>query len=273
MKKVGLALGGGGAKGLAHILMLETFDEMGIKPSCIAGTSIGSIMGALYSFGLSGSEIRGIFDKLIVSKQDSLKSILTKKDVLRWFDFLDVEFRRGGLLRGDKIIDYLNRYLKTSTFEGLQIPFKAVATDFWTCEEVVLDSGELLPAIKASMGLPGIFTPVSTHDRILIDGGGVNPLPHDLIHECEVTVAIDIMGTREEGRHKVPGVAEAIFATFQIMQNSIIAEKLKQHPPDIYIKPTISNVEMLEFYKADKIYEQAKPAQEQLKKELEKCLS
>lgn len=273
MKKIGLALGGGGAKGLAHIPMLEVFDEMGIRPHRMSGTSIGSIIGALYASGIRAEQIREGVNRMVITKGDGFRQALRKTDVLKWLDFMDIEFGRGGLFKGDRFIRFLYDAMKISTFEELKIPFRVTATDFWTSEAVVLQSGELLPAVKASMGLPGVFTPVKIGDRVLIDGGGVNPVPYDILDDCDVVVAVDVMGKMREHKSKLPTVVRAVLGAFDIMQNSIIAEKLKHSPPDIYIKPDIVGVDILDFYKADIVYEQSGPAQRQLREELERHLS
>lgn len=273
MKKIGLALGGGGAKGLAHIPMLEVFDELGVRPHRIAGTSIGAIMGALYASGLSGAKIRKIVDSVVVKKGASFREALRRKDALKWIKFLELELGRTGLFKGDKFIGFLYESMQVNLFEQLKIPLRVVATDFYTSEQVVIDSGDLLGAVKASMGLPGVFTPVTRDGRVLIDGGGVNPVPMDLLEDCDVVVAIDVMGEMRNNGHEVPNLFRAVLGTFDIMQRSIIAEKMKLAPPDIYIKPEIVNVDILEFYKADEIYGQAEPARKTLKKALEDALS
>ena len=271
--KIGLALGGGGAKGLAHIPMLELFDELGIRPHRMAGTSIGSIIGSLYASGLSGARIRSGVDRMVITKGDSFKSALKKRDVLRWIEFLDPQFGRGGLFKGDKFIEFLYESMGADTFEDLEIPLKVVASDFWASEQVVLESGPLLPAVKASMGLPGVFTPVQLEGRVLIDGGGVNPVPYDLLDDCDVVVAIDVMGNMErESGKDLPNLFRAVLGTFDIMQNSIVAEKLKHSPPDIYIRPNIHGVDILEFHKADEVYELAEPARRELREALEQAL-
>ena len=273
MKKIGLALGGGGAKGLAHILMLEVFDELGICPHRISGTSIGAVIGALYASGTSGKQIREKVRSMIVSKEEFFRDALKRKDVFRWIKFLDVELGRGGLFKGEKFMEYLYAAIGVSTFEELKIPLKIVAADFWKSGQVIFDSGELLPAVKASMGLPGIFTPAVINDRILIDGGSVNPLPYDILGDCDITVAVDVMGhMRSQGKHKMPNLFRVISGTFDIMQNSIIAEKLKKNPPDIYIKPGITGVDILEFYKAEEIYLQSAPAAYELRERLQLLL-
>ncbi|MBN1673228.1 MAG: patatin-like phospholipase family protein [Kiritimatiellae bacterium] len=268
MKKLGLALGGGGAKGLAHIPMLEVLDELGIRPHRIAGTSIGAVMGALYASGIGGARIRDGVRRMVISKGDSFREMLKKKDALKWFGFFDWEFGRGGVFKGDKFIEFLFDAMHVATFEQLQIPLRIVATDFWSSEQVILERGDLLPAVKASMGLPGVFTPVTIGERVLIDGGGVNPVPHDILDDCDLVVAIDVMGTLRRDKHNIPNVFRAVLGTFDIMQNSIVTEKLKHSPPDIYIRPDITGVELLEFFKAEEIYEQAAPAAEQLREAL-----
>jgi NTE family protein len=269
MKKIGLALGGGGAKGLAHIPLLEVFDELQIRPHCIAGTSIGAIMGALYASGITARQIRERVQHMVITKGDSFRQILKKKDALKWLQFLDMDFRGIGLFRGDKFIDFLYEAMGVHQFEALDIPLRLVASDFWTSEQVVLDSGELLPAVKASMGLPGVFTPVVLNERVLIDGGAVNPVPHDLLDDCDVVVAIDVMGCMGADQQKIPNLFRAVLGTFDIMQNSIIAQRIKNTPPDIYIKPDISGVDILEFYKAEHVYQQTENARLELRQRLQ----
>ena len=271
--KIGLALGGGGAKGLAHITMLEVFDELNIRPHRMAGTSIGAVMGALYASGLKARQIREGVQQMIISKGDSFKALLKKKDVLTWIKFMDLEFKGHAIFKGDRFIEFLFSAMEIATFEALEIPLRIAATDFWASRQVVLESGELLPAVKASMGLPGVFTPVTIDNRVLIDGGGVNPVPHDLLLDCDVVVAIDVMGTpRDEGKKK-PNLFRAVLATFDIMQNSIIKEKLEKDPPTIYIKPEIQGIDILDFYKANEVYAQAAPAQAMLREQLQRLLS
>ncbi|NQV32671.1 MAG: patatin-like phospholipase family protein [Phycisphaeraceae bacterium] len=271
--KIGLALGGGGAKGLAHIAMLEVFDELHIRPHRMAGTSIGAVLGALYASGLKASQIREGVQRMIISKGDSFKAALKKKDVLKWLQFMDLEFRGHAIFKGDRFIEFLFSAMDIATFEALPIPLRIVATDFWASKQVVLETGELLPAVKASMGLPGVFTPVAINNRVLIDGGGVNPVPHDLLLDCDVVVAIDVMGTPQDEGKKMPNLFRAVLTTFDIMQNSIIKEKLEKHPPTLYIKPKIQGVDILDFYKANEVYAQAKPAQSNLRDQLKRLLS
>ena len=128
-------------------------------------------------------------------------------------------------------------------------------------------------AVRASYSIPGLFAPIKIKNRILIDGGAVNPLPYDLIKkQCDITIAIDITSFNSMNAQEMPSTFDSVFTTYQIMQNSIIQEKLKFVKPDIYIKPNIYDVRVFDFAKADSIFEQARPAKRELKKQLEKFL-
>ena len=267
-KKIGVALGAGGANGLAHILMLEVFDELGLTPQAIAGSSIGSIIGALYASGKTAKEIKDIVDELIVREEDTWKDVFLRKDLLQWMQFLDPELGRGGFISGDAFMAFLYEHIQVDRFEDLTIPLYVVATDFWERQAVVYDSGPLLSAIQGSMALPGLFSPVRRDERILIDGGAVNPVPSDVLPPtCQRVVAIDVSGRRSP--KKDLSFLDTIFNTFQIMQHSIVREKFKDHPPDIIITPDIIDVRALDFQKADTVYEQSRSAKDRLKKELE----
>ena len=135
MKKIGLALGAGGARGLAHIIVLEAFDELGIKPSIISGTSIGAIIGGIYATGVSAKEIIESVNDVIFPKNNRFWEIHRKSDLIKMFDFIDPKFRSsGGILRGNKLENFIDSKLKVKTFEELPIPFRAVATDYYTKE-------------------------------------------------------------------------------------------------------------------------------------------
>lgn len=271
--RVGIALGGGGARGLAHVLMLEVLDELGITPHRIAATSIGAIIGVLYAAGKSGREIRALIDELTVSEQESWLDALSEQNVLRWLNFLLPESRRGGLLNPDGFIEFLDETVGVKRFDQLRIPLRMVATDFWGREAVVLDSGPLMPAVQASMALPGLFAPVTIGERLLVDGGLVNPVPYDLIQtECDITIAVDVIGMATPGEDPTPSYLEATFNAFQILQSTVLSEKMRRRPPEIYIRPEIRDVRVLEFYKFESILRQAQPHKDELKRQLERRL-
>ncbi|WP_455366728.1 patatin-like phospholipase family protein [Kaarinaea lacus] len=271
---VGIALGGGGANGLAHILMLEALDEMHIKPHRIAGSSIGAIIGALYCAGKSGKQIRGLVEQFIISPDEKFIEELINHDALRWVDFIEIELGKGGLLNSGGFISYLYDILKKKTFEQLAIPLKVTAADLWNREQVVFQSGELIPAIKASMALPGVFEPVVVKDRVLVDGGAVNPVPYDLLTaECDIVIAIDVSGERTPSKEPTPSYFETVFNSVKVMQQAIMSEKLRHNKPAIYLTPRITDIRALEFYRAEEVFKQAQPAKEELKRRLSKVLS
>lgn len=274
MKKLGIALGGGGAKGVAHILMLEVLDELGWQPYCITGTSIGAIIGALYASGQSAKELHDDLTAVSFSVDGSFVDDIFNKDLSRWWDMLDLNLGGKGLLDVKDFLAHLQSKLRVSTFEELAIPLRIVASDFWKREQIVFESGSLLPAVHASMALPGIFQPVQIDNRVLVDGGAVNPVPFDVLPEdCDVVVAVDVIGQREAtGEDQLPSFNDALFNTVQIFEKSIVREKLKQRTPTIYIEPDITGIKVLEFFKASEVFRQAEPAKERLKTELEKLL-
>ena len=274
MKRIGLALGGGGARGLAHISMIETLEELGIKPSLISGSSIGAIIGAFYAAGYSSSEMKAKLQRLLFPRNDKPFDFLWKSDMVKMFSMFDPQFFKSGLLKGEKFYNFLQEELAANTFDELKIPLKIVATDYWKKEEVIFNKGNLLPAIRASYSLPGLLTPVKIKNRILIDGGIVNPLPFDiLLDECDISVAIDITAYKTNNGKTYPPTFESIFTAYQMMQNSLNQQKLKFLKPDIYILPEIYDVRVFDFSKQESIFKQSIPAKENLKKQLEKLLN
>ncbi len=271
-KTVGIALGGGGAKGLAHIPMLEVFEELGIRPHRIAGTSIGAIVGVLYASGLSATEIRAGVHSLTAVPQ-SFKELIELKQLPAWLDFFDVGIGRGSLLNIDSFLNQLGDVVGVTNFEELEIPLEVVAADFWGREEVVFDSGPIIPAVAASSALPGIFKPIVMGEKVLVDGGCVNPVPYDhLLDDCDFVVAIDVLGKRSPTDELLPSYTETLFNTFQIAEKAIMNAKMASRPPSIYIEPEIEDVRVLEFHKAEEIYAQVAPARETLRRELEALL-
>jgi NTE family protein len=260
MNKLGLALGGGGARGLAHIAVLETFDRLGIRPSCISGTSIGAIFGALYAAGMTGAEIRTWSDGWIIRREEWLQDLFQKRQAWKSLEFIDLTLSPRGLLKGASFMEELQKTLGIHTFEALQTPLRIVASDFWTGEQVVFEHGELLPAIRASMSLPGIFTPVSHEGRLLVDGGGVNPVPHDLLLDCDGVVAVDVLGFSHQEKGKPPHLFRTILGMFDIMQQTIIEQRLAANPPNLYLRPDIRGIELLAFHESEAVYEQSAPA-------------
>lgn len=175
-KRIGLALGAGSARGLSHIGVLKAFDDAGIKPVFIAGTSIGSMIGAAYASG----------------NLENMEKFMRKIDVRKMMSYCDFTFPRQALMEGDRIMELIKELIPARDFNELVVPFSAVACDIHTGEQVVFDSGNLHKAVRASISLPGIFLPVSHEDRWLVDGGLVNPVPVSIVRDFDVDIVIAV---------------------------------------------------------------------------------
>ncbi|MCF8077601.1 MAG: patatin-like phospholipase family protein [Desulfotignum sp.] len=271
---IGVALGAGGANGLAHILMLEALDEMGIQVARIAGSSIGAIVGSLYAAGMSGKEIRDLVARFVLSDQEEPLSRFFDGRALEWINFVEIELGNGGLVSADGFLAFMSETLKKKAFEELDTPMHIVAGDLWNREQVVLASGDLVSAIKASMAIPGVFEPVRRDGRVLIDGGTCNPVPYDLLTDhCDIVIGIDVTGERTQPASGVPGYFETIFNSVKVMQASIMNEKRRHREPDIYISVPVVDIRALEFYRAREVFEQSNPAKEILKRQLKKAMA
>ena len=261
MKRIGLALGAGGAKGLCHIAFLQALDELGVRPAVIAGSSIGAVIGGFYAAGVSGARLEQLVKD--IGFRDLYKIVLD-------FSILS----NSAIFKGKGVEDFLSREIPARTFEEVEIPLKVVATNFWDRRPVVFESGNLITAIRASIALPAIFEPVLWNDLVLVDGGAVNPLPYDLIRqECDLTIAIDVSGEKTYApEDPVPNMVESILSTFQIMQASIVAAKKQLSPPDIYIKPALTNIRVLDFYRYKEILAGVQDEVQQFKDTLKNLL-
>jgi len=260
MRKIGLCLGGGGARGLCHIEFLKVLDQLNIRPSIISGSSIGAIIGAFYASGLSAVEIEDILNEIgLIELQKMLDfSILS----------------RSSLVKGKGVESFLKEKIPARKFSDLKIPLKIVATDFWRERMVVFDKGDLISAVRASMSIPAIFEPVVIDKTVLIDGGVFNNLPFDIIlNECKFVIAIDVSGSRTiPQKLKKPSWFDNIFSTLNIMQQAILEYQMKIKKPDIYIKPDLEDFGLLDFDKADKIMKSVENDVLEFKNELKRKL-
>jgi len=265
--RVALALGGGSSRGLAHILMLEAFDELGVKPVVIAGTSMGAICGAAYAAGLSGTQIRAEFLSLFSNRGHFLRRFAGK---LRGGFSTLWSLRRPSAVDNVTLFEMLLPEVMRCDFAALKIPFLAIATDFYGIEQVVLDKGPLIPALAASSSLPSLSRPVVLEGRLLIDGGYVNPVPYDVIMgRGDVTVAVDVTGDTQRRRSaRMPGTLELLTGSTQILFHSITREKLKSVAPDIFIRPEVGGFTSLDYFKIREILAAAEPAKQDLKHKL-----
>lgn len=174
-KKFGLALGSGGLRGLFHLGVLRVLKENDITVDYIAGSSIGSLVGAMIASGQTSNEI---FEKITNSRSEILLS------------FLDPVIFKGGILKGRKLRKLVEKFLGVSTFDELKIPLGVVATDLVTGKCITISEGDLVEAIMASMAIPGVFKPVHINEMILVDGGVSNPVPDDTVKEMGADIVL-----------------------------------------------------------------------------------
>lgn len=263
---ISLALGGGAARGWAHIGVLRALDEAGIEIGMIAGTSIGALVGGCY--------LAGKLDEL-----EEFARSLTKR---RIFGLLDFHIGRDGLLGGMRLTSRMQEHLDGITFADLPKPFVCVAAEIRTGHEIWLSSGSLITAMRASYALPGVFEPVTCNKRVLVDGALVNPVPVSVCraHEQPLVVAVnlhyDLFGRAAVIRHsadiepdsaggEIPlviekgperresrlGITGVMVEAFNIIQDRISRARLAGDPPDISLQPKLSHIGLTEFYRAD----------------------
>lgn len=267
-KSLAIALGGGGARGIAHITVLEVLDELGVRPSAIAGTSAGAMIGAAYAAGLSGREIRRhvialahdraeVFRRLMAARAGSFASLFSGG------------FGSATQVDGQKFCEQFLPDTVPEDFSALQIPLLVVASDLYRRQQVVLSSGPLRCAIAASMALPTLVRPVAIDNHVLVDGGATNPLPFDPLRgRADVIVAVDVSGAPNDSRHDIPAPWEAIMATILVMGHAITTEKLKHGAPDLIIQPNVGLFRTLDFFQASAILRACESTKAEIRQQL-----
>lgn len=266
-----LALGGGGARGLAHIHVIEALDELGIRPVAIAGSSIGAIMGAGMAAGMSGKEIH----HYSVETLSNRAAVASRIWSLRPANFS--EMFGGGIrfsqFNVEKILKVFLPDEIPATFEELGIPLSVTATDFYGQSEMTIDSGDLINALGASAALPALFRPVKRDGRILIDGGIYNPVPFDhLKGKADIVIAIDVVGGPDGDPGRMPSSIDTMFGASQLMMQSIMATKLKTEPPEIFLRPSVSRFKVLDFLRVETVLKESICVKDELKRAVEAAL-
>lgn len=272
MKSIGLALGGGGARGLAHIRFLEILDDLQIKPTIVAGCSMGAIVGALYASGCSGREIRKLVEDHSLQSGGSFRNLSKRVlNILRVLARMLPKKKRGGVVNVDRLLGYMLEPLQGKTFGDLPIPLVVVATDFWKAEEVVFKEGEVMSAVQASLSIPGLFAPCQHEGRVLVDGGLVNELPFNhILNRCDLTIGISVAGERHAKDEQIPSSLEASAGAIEILQRTLLEEKLKSFAPDLLVCPRLRNIELLDFLKVGEIFEQCDSSVDEFRSDLER---
>jgi NTE family protein len=272
--RIGLALGGGGARGLAHIAMIEAFDELGLKPAVIAGTSMGALIGAAYASGLEGRLIRDHAERVLANKVQLARLLFNPGEGHRIFDLIEFKLFGPMLVNGETLARIVFPPGVADFVEATAIPLKIVATDFYGRREVVIDNGPMGPAVAASIAIPGVIAGPKIDGRLMVDGGITNPVPFDHVQAgSDITVAIDVIGGPVPRRAKGPTNFDLALGGSQILMRQIARLKREQRPPDIYVEPLLDGFRVLEFFRAQEILAAAAPAKDELKRRLEAHLA
>lgn len=285
-RKVALVLGSGGARGLAHIGVIEAFEERGYEITSISGASIGSVIGGVYAAG---------------SLPEYKKWILSL-DRRKVFGLMDFTISSHGFIKGERVIEEMKQFVSVEHIEDLKIPFSAVAVDIENQEEVIFSEGNLWNAIRASVAIPSVLTPVMQDDRILVDGGVVNPLPVNRVKRTEgdLLAAVDLNalvdhpsnpssnevasddaeheqskfldsirerigdwwpfnGDKEEQQsHVKKNYLGILNASFEMMQDRVAQLAMEQYTPQIFIQVPRKSASTFDFYMGEKLIKMGK---------------
>jgi NTE family protein len=244
-RKNGLVLSAGAAPGVAHIGVIKALLEYGIKIDFVAGSSIGALIGAYFA---KTGEIKSLEERVL------------KMDWRGFLNLMDVDIfsLSRGFLKGDKVKNFVEQLIGDVEFKGLKIPMSIIASELRTGEEVVISSGKVVDAVRASISIPLVFVPVKTNDRVLSDGGSTNPLPVDVAKKmgadfifASYAIPSLLHGRnidKEKNGENVPGMIETFLQTMFTMQNKIGSRNLEL--ADIVITPITKGMDFLEFFKA-----------------------
>nr|WP_183925245.1 patatin-like phospholipase family protein [Rhizobium mongolense] len=268
MPTVAIAFGGGGARGLAHIHVIEALDELGIRPVAISGASIGAIMGVGMAAGMSGEAIR----------EHALMTVGNKTAVVSRIWGLRPQTVRDAVAKGIRIGQFnLERILKAflpaglpDRFEDLPIPMNVITTDYYGQSEVIIGEGALFPALAASSSIPAVFMPVRLHGRVMIDGGISNPVPYECLMDiADIVIGVDVVGAPEGDGTHIPNRMESIFGSGQLMMQTAITLKLKLQPPHIFLRPAVGRTGVMDFLKAREVLAMSAGVKDELKRALD----
>jgi len=246
--RLAIVLSGGGVRGMAHIGALQRLHELGMRPSLVVGTSAGALVGAAYAAGK-------------IHRMAELAHAMDWKRLTKLF--LEVRFLRAGLTEGRQIQRFLNEIYGTDSFDNLKIPFATVATNLENESEVVITTGSLVKAVRASIAIPGVFTPVKHDDDcLLVDGGLVNPLPISVARQmgADIVIAIDVnlrasaepqssVFVARKRLNKRLNIFDVSTKSLRVMENQVARNRLQLEPPDLLIQPAVGNVLTLDFQK------------------------
>lgn len=279
-QKVALVLSGGGARGIAHIGVIEELENRGYEITSIAGTSMGSVVGAVYSAG----------------KMDVFKEWLFTLDKLKVFKLVDFTLSKQGLVKGDRVFSRMKDFISESRIEELRIPFAAVAVDLVNKKEVIFREGSIYDALRASVSIPTLFTPVKKDGGLLVDGGVMNNIPINVVERTEgdVMIAVDVnadiplkkpattkkededrkatylhkvadfqhhlLGSGSKNKEEKMGYFELITETINLMTHHMDQLQMEKHAPDLLIEISHKSCGIYDFYRAEEMVEMGRYA-------------
>lgn len=271
-KNVALVLSGGGARGMAHIGVIEEIQKNGFNITSISGTSIGSLMAGVYVSG----------------KMDEFKNWVTQVSKFDVFKFMDFAISKNGFIKGEKIFNTLKKFLLEKNIEDLNIPYAAVAVDIKNHKEFIFRSGPLREAIRASVSIPTVLKPVYFNDLELVDGGVLNPLPIDCVKRTkgDLLIVVDLNAdipysipnsekvTSEQdnnykkamefinekwsnffknGKHKRVGFFDLITESIYTMQMKLTQITIKEHNPDLVVNISKKSCDLFEYHRSEEL--------------------
>lgn len=239
-RKVALVLGGGGARGIAHIGAIEALEEAGFEIASVAGTSMGALVGGMYAAGCL----------------EEFRKWLCGLDRYKVWGMVDLAFSAEGLVKGNRVMRALRQMVREVRIEHLRLPFAAVAADLLTGREVVFDHGSLFDAIRASISIPSVFQPVRLGGMVLVDGGTVNPVPVNRVvrRPGDLLVAVDVSAPFSGPRRSLNYYHQLTFSS-EIMMQHITQMMCRECPPDLLVEMPSDRFGIFEFYRAAEISE------------------
>jgi len=236
--KVGIALGQGAARGIANLGVLQILKEENIPIDFVSGTSAGAVVGSLYAAGVDLHFLERMLEQL------------------DWLDLTSLTITRRGLISPDKIHSMLTMLTKDQNFEDLSIPVAVIATDLITGEEIIIDKGSIADGVRASMSIPGVFVPVKSANRLLVDGALVNPVPADVCRKmgADFVIAVDVgLGPL---RSRIRNLPEVIIQTIDILTRQVASNR--RSVADITLKPDLGEITLTELNRSSEIIEKGR---------------
>ncbi|MCB1169538.1 MAG: patatin-like phospholipase family protein [Leptospiraceae bacterium] len=256
--RVGIALGSGSARGWAHIGVLKELEAAGIEIDIVTGTSAGGVIGSFFAADA------------IEHAEEFAAKYKSPRVTLSYMDF---SVGSGGLIGGKRFVGFLEEYLPVRKFSDLKRSFGVVATDLSSMQEVHISDGALIPAVRATVAVPGFLSPEVFGDYQLVDGGLLNPVPVSLARKlgADIVIAVDL--DAHAVREKAEGVTGIMYRTIDTMMNRIRLENFKSHPADLTIEPVLRDYGFLDFHRSPEAIEEGRRAARARLPEIRKILS